>query len=169
MHRLLIKNRSSLLWFVWEAPGYRIAVLFAKRAAIRQIQPHFHGKRRAAILGLRCFGGRKAAHMWPCFQVLLQRVCCILFGTYRKYILQMLLDVLCIMCVYYLAHFKLGYGVQGFILGGGGAFAPLGELLPPPRLLETLSLSPLATFSVCNTAACVWVHVCEYMCVSACV
>ena len=36
VHRFLIRNRVVLLWFVQEAPGYRIAALFAKRATIRR-------------------------------------------------------------------------------------------------------------------------------------
>ena len=55
--------------------------------------PHFHGKRRpcftrwrTAIQPSKCgaFGGRKAAHMPPCFQVLPRHVCCILFYVYRN-------------------------------------------------------------------------------------
>ena len=66
--------------------------------------PHFHGTRRhntakgASILGLRhfkrrcivarpikccVFGERKAAQMPPCFQGLLQHICCILFDVYH--------------------------------------------------------------------------------------
>ena len=36
--------RTALLWFVQEAPGYGIAVLFAKRAAIRRTRRIFTAK-----------------------------------------------------------------------------------------------------------------------------
>ena len=58
VHRFLIRNHATLLWFVREAPGYGIAALFAKCtvifsecAVIRQTQCIFTAKG----LGLRCF------------------------------------------------------------------------------------------------------------------
>ena len=59
-------------------------------------QTHHNPAKGAAILVLRhftrrqsskcsAFGGRKAAHMLPCFQVPLRHVCCILFDTYCMY------------------------------------------------------------------------------------
>ena len=89
-----------------ETPIYGIAaffgkraMIFARRAAIRRTH-HIFTAKGTAILGLWCFtrqrtvvqpskcgthGGRKAAHMEPCFQVPLRRVCCILFDAYRIY------------------------------------------------------------------------------------
>ena len=87
VHHFLIRNRAALLWFVREAPGFGIAAGFLPNA------PHYHDK-STTVQGLRrftrrctaarpskwdAFGGGKVAHMPPCFQVLLRRVCCILF------------------------------------------------------------------------------------------
>ena len=92
----LIRNCAALLWFVREAPGYGIASFFAKCAAIRRTCCIFTAK-CASILVLRCFtrqctaarpskcgtfGGRKVAHMLPCFQGR-RGVGCILFDANR--------------------------------------------------------------------------------------
>ena len=91
--------------FVREAPAYGIAALFAKCAAIQRTRRIFMAKGAAIRQKVpqskycgalprwhtvawpsKCggFGGRKAAHMPACFQVPLQRVCCILFDAYRR-------------------------------------------------------------------------------------
>ena len=103
LHRFLIRNRAPLLWFasgfVQEVPGYGLqrflpnAPQFGECATFsRQKVPQsldcgtlqdsalWRGHQSAAL-----FGGRKVAHMPPCFQVPLQRVCCILFDPYRIY------------------------------------------------------------------------------------
>ena len=44
VHHFLIRNYATLLWFVREAPGYGIAALFAKCAAIQQMWHIFTAK-----------------------------------------------------------------------------------------------------------------------------
>ena len=107
LRRFLIRNCATLLWFVQEALGYRIAalfveraVIFSKRAVIRRTLHTFMAK-GAAILGLRrftrrctaarsskcgTFVGRKASHMPPCFRVqklkIIQITSTVLFTQY---------------------------------------------------------------------------------------
>ena len=108
---LLIRKRATLLWFASGffagSAGIRNcsaflpnvprflpnALQFSERAH------HIFTAKGAAIQGLRHFiiqrtavwpskcgahGGRKAAHMAPCFQVLLWRVYCIIFDAYHS-------------------------------------------------------------------------------------
>ena len=98
----LTRKLAALLWFgsgfVHKVPGYGIAALFAKHAAIQQMR-HISTAKGTAILGLWRFtrrrtavrpskcgahSGRRAAHMPPCFQVLLRHVCFILFDANRS-------------------------------------------------------------------------------------
>ena len=99
----LIRKRATLLWFasgfVREALGYGIVTLFAKRSAIQRTRRIFTTKvvaiqelrrftrRRTAARPSKCgtFGGRKAVHVPPCFQVPLRHVCFILCDAYRMY------------------------------------------------------------------------------------
>ena len=48
-------------------------------------------RRGTAVQPSKCgaFGGRKVAHMPPCFQVPLWHVCCILFDSYRRILVDM--------------------------------------------------------------------------------
>ena len=107
------ENRTALLWFVREAPGYGITAFFCQTRHNSANVPYFHSKRlrnpakgaAIRILGLQhftrrctaarpskcgtfaikmwCFWWEKAARMLPCFQMPLCHICCILFDTYR--------------------------------------------------------------------------------------
>ena len=55
VHSFLIRNHATLLWFVREVPGYGIAALFAKRAAIWRTRIIFMAK------GLDC-GALRRGH-----------------------------------------------------------------------------------------------------------
>ena len=83
------------LWICAGSVGIRIVTLFVERGMC-----HIFTAKGAAILGFRyftrwhtaarpskcgAFGGRKAAHMPPCFQLPLQFDFCIIFDAYDIY------------------------------------------------------------------------------------
>ena len=70
MRHFFIGNHTVLLWFVREAPGYGIAALFSKRAAVRRMCRIFTAK-GTAFLGLcvlyktaHCGAAIKVQHFW---------------------------------------------------------------------------------------------------------